>query len=96
MPAFFERVVKPKFMGSEPDEAAVAKALIEEAAPAFDYLEAQLGEREWLVGESFSVADIAVCSPFLSFKQGGEVVDAARWPRLAACLPALSPQRTTP
>jgi len=37
-----------------------------------------------LVGNHFSIADIAVTSPFVNFKFAGEEVDAARWPKLAA------------
>ena len=32
---------------------------------------------------AFSIADIAVASPFVNFAMGGESIDAARWPVLA-------------
>jgi glutathione S-transferase len=82
--AFFNRVVK-KMMKQEPDEAAIAASL-EEAKPVFDYLEAEIGDREVLVGRHFGIADIAVSSPFVNFAHAGESLDAGRWPRLAAYL----------
>ena len=82
--AFFNRVVK-KMMNQEPDDAAIAASL-EEAQPVFDYLEGELGDRQVLVGTHFSIADIAVSSPFVNFAHAGESVDAQRWPRLVAYL----------
>jgi glutathione S-transferase len=82
--AFFNRVVK-KMMSQEPDEAAIAASL-EEAEPVFDYLEGELADREVLAGAHFSIADIAVSSPFVNFAHAGESVDAKRWPRLVAYL----------
>lgn len=83
-PAFFNRIVK-KMMKQEPDEAAVAASL-KDVEPVFDYLESELGDRPVLVGSHFSVADIAVTSPFVNFTHAGEGVDASRWPRLSAYL----------
>lgn len=84
-PPFFQRVVRAKFLKQEADEAAVTKAL--EAAPAlFSWLEQQIGDRELLVGSRLSIADIAVASPFVNFRLGGEQVDAAAFPRLSAYL----------
>jgi glutathione S-transferase len=83
---FFERIVKKNFMQQEPDEARLQK-LAEEAHPTvFGYLDGEIGDREYLVGNAFSVADIAVASPFVNFSHAGEVVDAGRWPHLAGYL----------
>jgi len=82
--AFFNRVVK-KMLNEEPDEAAVAASLVA-AQPIFDYLEGEIGDGDVLVGSHFSIADLAVCSPFVNFAHAGESVDATRWPRLAAYL----------
>jgi glutathione S-transferase len=79
---FFQRFVRP-MLKQEPDEAAIRKALTEEAPPAFDYLEKELEGREFLAGGAFSVADIATASFFVNMEHGGETVDGSRWPRLA-------------
>jgi len=80
---FFERVVK-KIMRREPDEGVCQTTLKEKLPPLFDYLEKEIGDREFLVGGQFSIADISVGTMFVNFAHCGETVDAARWPRLAA------------
>jgi glutathione S-transferase len=83
-PVFFERVIKPRFFKQEPDQARVEEAL-GKAPAVLDWLESQLGDGP-AVGARFSIADIAIASPFVNWMHGGERVDAARWPKLAAFL----------
>lgn len=80
---FVERVLKPNMMGKPGDEAAVAKALDTDLPPLFDYLEGQMS-RAFLVGDAFSIADIAVATGFHNFHLAEAKVDAGRWPKLAA------------
>ncbi|HEX4860949.1 MAG TPA: glutathione S-transferase family protein [Rhizomicrobium sp.] len=80
---FFERVVK-KILKSETDEALCQKTLTEKLPPLFGYLEAQIGDGEYLVGGMFSIADIAVATMLVNFEHAGGEIDAARWPKLAA------------
>jgi len=81
---FRERVLKPMMQGGEPDEAAVQK-VIDEQLPAFwDYLEAQLGQREFFVGDALSIADIAVAAPLVNLRLAGVLPEADRWPQLFA------------
>jgi glutathione S-transferase len=80
---FFNRFVKKNILKQEPDEEIIQQKLGESAA-LFDYLEGELGDNEYLVGNRFSVADIAVGSILVNFRHAGESVDAGRWPRLAA------------
>lgn len=81
---FRNRVVKP-VIGENCDESAVQSALNDKLPPLFDYLEAQLGDNEYLVG-NFSLADIAVASQLINMAHGGEAIDADRWPGLAGLL----------
>ena len=83
-PAFFERVVKKVFMKAEPDEERVAKIIAEDVPPVLDYLEGEVSDREYLVGNRFSAADIAIASPFVNYAHAGESIDASRWPNLVA------------
>jgi glutathione S-transferase len=85
-PPFFERVIKGGFLQQEPDEERVAKVIAEEQPPVFDYLEGEVGDREYLVGTQFSVADIATASPFVNLMHAGAALDASRWPKLGAYL----------
>jgi glutathione S-transferase len=79
---FFPRVVGPRFMGRQPDEAAIKKSLEEEVPPLFDYLESQL-TGDYFVGNKLSVGDLGIATQFVNFRHAGEKVDAKRWPKLA-------------
>jgi glutathione S-transferase len=81
---FQERILGPVFFKRDGDEEKVATALNETIPPLFDYLERELGDNDWLVGNQFSIADIATGAQFVSFGHGKGEVDAERWPRLAA------------
>lgn len=81
---FFQKFVAPRFFNRPTDEAMVKKAIEEELPPMFDYLEAELGNREYLVGPIFSIADIGVCTHFVNLRHVKVSVDKRRWPKLAA------------
>jgi glutathione S-transferase len=87
---FFPLVLKPLFAGkaeADPaDEAAADKAFREELAPLIDYLERELGEREFLVAGRLSIGDVAIASPFVNLRHAGVALDRKRWPRLRAYL----------
>jgi len=85
-PVFFQRGVRRVIFKQEPDETIVRKKIDEEAPKVLDWLEGQVGDREWLSGARFGIADLAVASPFVNYGHAGEAVDPKRWPRLAAYL----------
>lgn len=80
---FRNRVIM-KLMGKPSDEERIERALTEKLPPLFAYLESQIKGREWLAGEQFSIADIAVASQFANFAHGGEKLDPQQYPSLAA------------
>ena len=82
-PIFFNRAVNPRLMNQPCNEELVQQKL-GELEPLLDYLEGELREGQPIVGSRFSVADIALGSNFVNLAHGGESVDAARWPKLAA------------
>lgn len=82
--AVFRNRVVMKLIGRECDEEKVQRALTEKLPPLMDYLEGELGERQYLVGDRLTVADIALASQFVNLQHGGESVDASRWPKMAA------------
>jgi len=80
---FFERVVK-KIMRAPVDEELCQKTLTETLPPMFDYLEKEIGDKDYLAGGAFSIADITVCTMLVNFEHAGGAVDPAKWPKLAA------------
>jgi len=85
---FFERVVK-KMMRGQTDEAVIAATLKDKLPKIFDYLEREVGSKSFLVGDTLSIADIAVATHFVNFFHAGESIDAAHWPQLARFVQAL-------
>jgi glutathione S-transferase len=61
----FQRVVAPKLMGLQPDEAAIAAAM-PNAHRAFDALARELGDQPYFVGGVVSLADVLL-APQLDF-----------------------------
>jgi glutathione S-transferase len=90
---FLALVLKPLLAGKpEPDAADVAaaeKCVAEDLPPLWDYLERELGEREFLVGGRLTIADIALASPFVNLRHAGVAPERKRWPRLRAFLDRL-------
>jgi glutathione S-transferase len=80
---FFERVVK-KMMQQHTNEELCSKTLHEKLPPIFDYLEKELGDNDYFVGNTFSIADVSIGTMFVNFEHAGEKVDGVRWPKLAA------------
>lgn len=80
---FFERIIK-KLLRQQTDESVCAATINEKLPPMFDYLEKQLGNNEYFVGNKFSIADISVATMLVNFAHAGESLDAARWPKLSA------------
>ncbi len=83
---FAARVLQPMMGGAEPDEAAIQKVIDEELPVFFDYLESQLGDGDFFVGNKLSIADLTVASGFVSLRAAGVKPEAARWPKLSAFL----------
>ncbi len=79
---FFNRVVAPRFLGREGDLAAADKAERETLPPLLDYLEGEIPDSGYLVGDALTLADIAVASPFANLAHCGVTIDAARYPKL--------------
>ena len=66
-PFFFERIIKKNFLQQEPDEERLKGVAADAVPPVLDYLEGEVADREYLVGGSFSIADIAIASPVVNY-----------------------------
>jgi glutathione S-transferase len=86
---FFNRIVAPVFLKRAGDLAMADKAENEELPPILDYLETQIPDSGFLVGDRLTLADLAVASPFANFQHLGLVIDTARHPKVAAYTAAI-------
>jgi glutathione S-transferase len=82
---FQNRIIKPS-MKKPADEKAVQLCLTEELPAHFDYLEQSLGNAEYFVGDTLSLADLAIACQIINMEHAGEQLDDQRWPNLAALL----------
>jgi glutathione S-transferase len=82
-PFFFERIVK-KLIGQQVDESICETAKAKHLPEVCGYLETELGASDYFVGNTFSIADIAVGTMLVNLHHAGESIDASRWPKLAA------------
>lgn len=81
---FFQKIVGPAFLNQPTDEAALAKAWEQDCPAVFSYLEGELRAPDApLVGDAFSIADIAIATFFVNLGHAGYAVPADRWPKLA-------------
>lgn len=80
----FRNRVLMKMMGRESDTDYVDKCLTKRIPPLLDYLEASIGSNEFMVGDRFTIADIAIASQFVNYSYGNERIDDAQWPNAAA------------
>jgi glutathione S-transferase len=82
---FFNRVVAPLFL-KKPGDLEVADAAERDELPKMmDYIESVAPEGEgYLVGDSLTLADIAVASPFANLQHMKVELDASRWPKAVA------------
>lgn len=82
---FFNRIVAPLFLKREGDPQVADTAEREELPKILDYLESVVpGGDGFLVGDSLTLADLAVASPFANLKHLKIEMDGARWPKTLA------------
>lgn len=79
----FNRLVGPKLLKVGGDEAVALQG--EAELPRWvDWLESVAPEQSWLLGETFSIADISIASIFRTLAYVGHGVDPAARPKTAA------------
>jgi glutathione S-transferase len=82
---FFTRIVAPRFIGRPGDLAAADTAEREELPPILDYLERVVPDAgKYLVGDTITLADIAVASPFANLAHLCCEIDPGRHGRVRA------------
>jgi len=83
---FLPLVLNPLLTGKEADETEPRKVIEKDLPPFYDYLDRQLGDREYFIGNAMSIADIAVATLFVNTRLAGENPNPKRWPKLHAFL----------
>ena len=82
---FFNRVVAPVFLKLPGNPELADAAERDELPPILEYLERVVPDGQgYLVGESLTLADIAIAGPFATLSHTGLEVDTAKYPRAAA------------
>ena len=79
-----------RFQGQEPDLETAQKTYAEKLPVPLDYLEGEIGSREFLVGEALSIADISLACQLAQLEFVAGPLDANRWPGVAGLV-----ERTT-
>ena len=82
---FRQRFLLP-LMGEKTDEQAVTAALDDQLPTLLAYLEQELGDNRYFLGEQFSIADIAVVCQLINLAHVGALIDEERWPGLSSLL----------
>lgn len=85
---FFNRIAV-KMMGREPDEAAIQMIINKVQPPIFDYLEAEIGDKEFLVDDRLTIADISVTVQFVQMLYSGESLPEAKCPNITRYVTAI-------
>ncbi|MEM7540490.1 MAG: glutathione S-transferase family protein [Pseudomonadota bacterium] len=84
---FFPLVVEPMMSGDPAGSEAEAAAaqVIETEFPTFwSYLESQLGDKDFFVGDQISIADLAIASIHVNLRHAGVLVPVGDYPNLSA------------
>lgn len=78
---FFNRIAV-RMMKREPDEAVIAKIISDVQPPIFNYIESEIGDNDYLLGDQFSIADIAITCQFVQMMYSGEALPEASHPNI--------------
>lgn len=78
---FLQKLVYPLVLGQPTNGEKVEKALAK-LPEIFAYLNETIGDHEFLVGDTFTVADAAIGSAFANFRHTGLEIDAEQYPNL--------------
>jgi glutathione S-transferase len=78
----FRPMVVNKLMGKDSDRAKAEQTLNEKLPRYFAYLEKEIGTKDFLVADRFSIADIALATQFANLHHTGYRADAAAYPNI--------------
>ncbi|HEV2613854.1 MAG TPA: glutathione S-transferase family protein [Gammaproteobacteria bacterium] len=80
----FPVLAKPLLYKTECDHEEVKRVIQEELPPLLTFLEKALSSNnQWIVGDAFTVADIAIATQFSGMDASGYPIDNVKWPKLS-------------
>lgn len=81
MQAFRQLVLFP-VLGREVDVEHVRKTIADKLPPLLDYLNTEIGDNAYVVGNNFTLADLAIVSQFINYHYSDEYLEKGRWRNL--------------
>ncbi|MEN3971724.1 glutathione S-transferase family protein [Sphingomicrobium sp. XHP0235] len=88
---FFNRIVAPLFLKREGDAAMADRAEAEDLPRVLDFLEERVPDVDgFLIGNTLTIADLAVASPFVNLDHANAAIDWTAYPRLDAWTKAMA------
>ena len=91
---FLPRVLGPLLGRPPADENDIKKVVEEELPKFFDYLDSQLGDSGFFVGNALTIADISVAAIFGNIRLAGVNPDKKRQPKLYAFIKRMHGRET--
>lgn len=85
-PCYYQTVLVPLYRHCQPDKKAIDIALSERLPIVATYLEMQIMNKDYLVGNQFSIADVSIVSMFMNMYYSGFKLDSIAWPHLSRYL----------
>lgn len=83
---YYQRVIGPKFFDHTTDDNRVDELQTELIPLVLDYVEEQLGESMWIMGDSVTNADISIGGNLINLHHADFHVNGSRWPKLSEYL----------
>ncbi|STX51435.1 Stringent starvation protein A [Legionella busanensis] len=84
-PIYYQKVLAPLY-GRQTNLHAIETALNKQLPPVATFLDSQLIKKNYLVNNSFTIADVSVVSMFLNMDAVGFSLNKTTWPHLSAYL----------
>jgi glutathione S-transferase len=85
-PCYYQTVLVPLYRHREPDKNAIHTAINDQLPSVANYLESQIMNKYFFVGNQFSIANVAIVSMFMNMHYSGFKLDSTAWPYLSQYL----------
>jgi glutathione S-transferase len=90
----FRPIQFARFQGKDPDIETARKTVTRKLPRHLDYLEGELDGRSYLIGDTLSIADVALVCQLVQLELVVGALDAGRWPGVAGLVERLAKRET--